>query len=58
MPVRWRPARKESDDGFAQVSEIDREVSGTDIVIARIADMLLVEAIRAYSASVEQVEIG
>ena len=39
-------------------SEIDRDTIGSETVSARLADVLLVEAIRAYSASVEQVKIG
>ncbi|MES1972645.1 MAG: AraC family transcriptional regulator [Pseudomonadota bacterium] len=38
--------------------EAERDGIGSDIVSARLADVLLVEAIRAYSASVGQVEIG
>jgi transcriptional regulator GlxA family with amidase domain len=39
-------------------SEIERDIIGSEIVSSRLADMLLVEAIRAYSGSVGQVEIG
>lgn len=38
--------------------EVERDVIGSEIVNARLADVLLVEAIRAYAGSVEQVEIG
>jgi AraC-like DNA-binding protein len=38
--------------------EVARKGIGSDIVSARLADVLLVEAIRAYAGSVEQVEIG
>lgn len=39
-------------------SEVERDIIGSEIISARLADMLLVEAIRAYSDSAEQVEIG
>ncbi|QND44701.1 AraC family transcriptional regulator (plasmid) [Rhizobium lusitanum] len=38
--------------------EIERDIIGSEIVSARLADVLLVEAIRAYAGSIEQVEIG
>jgi len=38
--------------------EIERDIIGSEIVSARLADVLLVEAIRAYAGSVEEVEIG
>lgn len=38
--------------------EVERDIIGSEIVSARLADVLLVEAIRAYAGSVEQVEIG
>lgn len=38
--------------------EAERNVVGTDIVCARLADVLLVEAIRAYVGSGEEVGIG
>jgi AraC-like DNA-binding protein len=38
--------------------ELDRASIGSEIVSARLADLLLVEAIRAYAARVEQIEIG
>lgn len=38
--------------------EVERDVIGGEIVSARLADVLLVEAIRAYSDSVGQVKIG
>jgi AraC-like DNA-binding protein len=38
--------------------EIERAIIGCEIVSARLADVLLVEAIRAYAGSIEQVEIG
>lgn len=38
--------------------ETDRDIIGSDIVSARLADVLVVEAIRAYAGSTEQVEIG
>jgi AraC-like DNA-binding protein len=38
--------------------EAERDIMGCEIVSARLADVLLVEAIRAYAGSVEQVEIG
>lgn len=38
--------------------EAERDIIGREIVSARLADVLLVEAIRAYAGSVEQVEIG
>jgi AraC-like DNA-binding protein len=38
--------------------EAGRDVIGTDIVCARLADVLLVEAIRAYAGSGEDVGIG
>lgn len=39
-------------------SEVERDIIGSEIISARLADVLLVEAIRAYSDSVAQVEIG
>lgn len=39
-------------------SEIERDMIGGEIVSARLADVLLVEAIRAYAANVGQAEIG
>ena len=39
-------------------SEVERDIIGSDIVSSRLADVLLVEAIRAYSGGVGQVEIG
>lgn len=39
-------------------SEVERDTIGSEIISARLADILLVEAIRAYSNSVTQVEIG
>ncbi len=39
-------------------SEAERAIIGSEIVMARLADVLLVEAIRAYAGSVEAVEIG
>jgi AraC-like DNA-binding protein len=39
-------------------NEIERDVAGTDIVSARLADVLLVEAIRAYTGCIGQAEIG
>jgi AraC-like DNA-binding protein len=38
--------------------EIERDIIGSEIVSARLADVLLVEAIRAYARSAEQMEIG
>lgn len=38
--------------------EVERDIIGSEIVSTRLADVLLVEAIRAYAGSVEQVEIG
>lgn len=38
--------------------EIERDIIGSEIVSARLADVLLVEAIRAYAGSIEQVEMG
>ncbi len=38
--------------------EVGRDIIGSEIVSARLADVLLVEAIRAYAGSVDQVEIG
>jgi transcriptional regulator GlxA family with amidase domain len=38
--------------------EIERDIIGSEIVSARLADVLLVEAIRAYAGSIEQLEIG
>jgi AraC-like DNA-binding protein len=38
--------------------EVERDIIGSEIVSARLADVLLVEAIRAYAGSVEQLEIG
>lgn len=38
--------------------EIERDIIGSEIVSARLADVLLVEAIRAHAGSIEQVEIG
>jgi AraC-like DNA-binding protein len=38
--------------------EVERDIIGNEIVSARLADVLLVEAIRAYSGSVGQVKIG
>jgi AraC-like DNA-binding protein len=38
--------------------EGERDIIGSEIVSARLADVLLVEAIRAYAGSIEQVEIG
>lgn len=38
--------------------EFERDVIGSEIVSARLADVLLVEAIRAYAGSVGQIEIG
>jgi AraC-like DNA-binding protein len=39
-------------------AEIDHDMIGGDIVSARLADVLLVEAIRAYASRVEKGEIG
>jgi len=39
-------------------SEVERGIIGSEIVGARLADVLLVEAIRAFAGTVEQVEIG
>lgn len=39
-------------------SEIERDAIGSDIVSARLADVLLVEAIRAYAAGVAAAETG
>ncbi len=38
--------------------EIERDVIGSEVVSGRLADMLLVEALRAYAGSVDQVKIG
>jgi len=38
--------------------EVGRDIIGGEIVSARLADVLLVEAIRAFAGSIEQVEIG
>jgi AraC-like DNA-binding protein len=38
--------------------EVERDGIGGEIVSARFADVLLVEAIRAYAGSAEQIEIG
>jgi AraC-like DNA-binding protein len=38
--------------------EVERDIIGSEIVSARLADVLVVEAIRAYASSVEQIEIG
>ncbi len=38
--------------------EVERDSIGSQIVCARLADVLVVEAIRAYAGSVEQVEVG
>lgn len=38
--------------------EVEHDIIGSEIVNARLADVLLVEAIRAYARSIEQVEIG
>jgi AraC-like DNA-binding protein len=38
--------------------EAERDIIGRETVSARLADVLLVEAIRAYAGSAEQVEIG
>lgn len=38
--------------------EVERDIIGSEIVNGRLADVLLVEAIRAYAGSIEQVEIG
>jgi AraC-like DNA-binding protein len=38
--------------------EVKRDTIGNEIISARLADVLLVEAIRAYSDSVAQVEVG
>ena len=39
-------------------SEIERKMTGSDIVSARLADVLLVEAIRAYAGDVVAAKIG
>lgn len=39
-------------------SEIERDIIGSEIVSSRLADVLLIEAIRAYSGGVAQVETG
>ena len=38
--------------------EVERDSIGSEIVNARLADVLLVEAIRAYAESIEQLEMG
>lgn len=38
--------------------EVERDIIGSEIISARLADVLMVEAIRAYAGSVGQVEIG
>jgi AraC-like DNA-binding protein len=38
--------------------EVGRDIIGSDIVNARLADVLVVEAIRAYAGSIDAVEIG
>jgi len=38
--------------------EVERDIIGSEIVSSRLADVLVVEAIRAYAGSVEQIEIG
>lgn len=39
-------------------SEVERDIIGSQIVSARLTDVLLAEAIRAYSGSVARFEIG